>query len=181
VFGVRIAVELLRIGDKVISRAKIENKIKEILELRMLGMSQQEAADKLGVERTFISRLEGIGEIRKGHSIAAVGFPIKNKAEVEEVLKAYGVEFFVLMSEAERTAYVSNCDGVQLSNKIMELINKFRSFDTVIVMASDYRNRIARDLLDNRIIEIDIGKSPIKEDVNVNLDVLTEILTTLKG
>lgn len=173
--------ELLRIGDKVISRTKIGNKIKEILELRMLGMSQQEVADKLGVERTFISRLEGMGEIRKGQSIAAIGFPIKNKAEVEAVLKAYGVDFYVLMSEAERTAYVSNCDGVQLSNKIMELINKFRSYDTVIVMASDYRNRIARDLLDNRIIEIDIGKSPIKQDVNVNLDILTEILATLKG
>lgn len=173
--------DLLRIGDKVISRTKIGNKIKEILELRMLGLSQQEAADKLGVERTFISRLEGMGEIRKGQSIAAVGFPIKNKAEVEKVLRAYGVEFFVLMSEDERTAYVTGCDGVQLSNKIMELINKFRSYDTVIVMASDYRNKIARDLLDNRIIEIDIGKSPIKEDVNVNLDILTEILITLKG
>lgn len=173
--------DLLRIGDKVISRTKIGNKIKEILELRMLGLSQQEVADKLGVERTFISRLEGMGEIRKGQSIAAIGFPIKNKAEVEKVLKTYGVEFFVLMTEDERTDYVTGCDGVQLSNKIMELINKFRSFDTVIVMASDYRNRIARDLLDNRVIEIDIGKSPIKEDVNVNLDILTEILTTLKG
>lgn len=173
--------ELLRIGDKVISRMKIGNKIKEILELRMQGLSQQEVADRLGVERTFISRLEGIGEIRKGQSIAAIGFPIKNKPEVEKVLRSHGVEFFILMSEEERTEYVSNCDGVQLSNKIMELINKFRSFDTVIVMASDYRNRIARDLLDNRIIEIDIGKSPIKEDVNVNLDILTEILYTLKG
>ncbi|HYF75381.1 MAG TPA: hypothetical protein VD757_02235, partial [Candidatus Nitrosocosmicus sp.] len=96
-------------------------------------------------------------------------------------LRTYGVEYCILMSEEERTEFVNNCSGVQLSNKIMELINKFRSFDTVIVMASDYRNRIARDLLDNKIIEIDIGKSPIKEDVNVNLDILTDILTTLKG
>jgi len=173
--------DLLRIGDKVISRTKINNKIKEILEQRMLGLSQLEVAEKLGVERTFISRLEGIGEVRKGQSIAAIGFPIKNKQEVEKVLKTYGVEFFLLMSEEERTGFVNDCDGVQLSNKIMELINKFRSFDTVIVMASDYRNRIARDLLDNRIVEIDIGKSPIKEDVNVNLDILTDILITLKG
>ena len=173
--------DFVRIGDKVISLIKITNKIKEILKLRMLGLSQQEAAEKLGVERTFISRLEGIGEIRKGRSIAAVGFPIKNKAEVEETLKNYGVEYFILMSEEERTAFVNECSGVQLSNKIMELINKFRSFDTVIVMASDYRLRIARDLLDNKIIEMDIGKSPIKEDVNVNMDILTEILKSLKG
>lgn len=173
--------DLVRIGDKVISLVKIINKVKEILKLRMLGLSQQEVAEKLGVERTFISRLEGIGEIRKGQSIAAIGFPIKNMAEVEAILKTYGVEYFILMSEEERTAFVNDCSGVQLSNKIMELINKFRSFDTVIVMASDYRIRIARDLLDNKIIEIDIGKSPIKEDVNVNPDILTNILKTLKG
>lgn len=173
--------DLVRIGDKVISLVKIINKVKEILKLRMLGLSQQEVAEKLGVERTFISRLEGIGEIRKGQSIAAIGFPIKNIAEVEATLKTYGVEYFILMSEEERTAFVNDCSGVQLSNKIMELINKFRSFDTVIVMASDYRIRIARDLLDNKIIEIDIGKSPIKEDVNVNPDILTNILKTLKG
>ena len=40
---------------------------------------------------------------------------------------------------------------------------------------------MARDLLDNKVIEIDIGKSPIKKDVNVNLDNLTDILKTLKG
>ena len=173
--------DLVRIGDKVISRIKIDNKVKEILELRMLGLSQQEAAERLGVERTFISRLEGLGEIRKGQSIAAIGFPIKNKMEVEKVLRAYGVEYCILMSEEERTEFVNDCSGVELSNKIMEIINKFRSFDTVIVMASDYRNRIARDLMDNKIIEIDIGKSPIKEDVIVNLDILTDILITLKG
>ena len=74
--------DLVRIGEKVISIPRINNKINEILQYRMLGMSQQEAADKLGGERTFISRLEGLGEIRKGQSIAAIGFPIKNRAEV---------------------------------------------------------------------------------------------------
>ena len=173
--------DLIRIGDKVISLIKINNKVKEILQHRMLGLSQQEVAEKLGVERTFISRLEGLGELRKGHSIAAIGFPIKNKAEVETILKAYGVEYFLLMSEKERTDFVNDCSGMQLSNKIMELINKFRSFDNVIIMGSDYRNKVARELLDNKAIEIDIGKSPIKEDVNVNLSVLTDILITLKG
>lgn len=173
--------DLLRIGEKVISLTKIENKVKEILKHRMLGLSQQEVSDKLGIERTFISRLEGLGEVRKGQSIAVVGFPIKNKTEVEALLRSFGVEFYLLMSEAERTDFVTDCDGVQLSNRIMELINKFRSYDNVIVMGSDYRNRIARELLDNRAIEMDIGKSPIKEDVNVNLDTLREMLTTLKG
>lgn len=173
--------DIVRIGDKVISLTKITNKVKEVLKLRMLGLSQQEVADKLGLERTLISRLESIGEIRKGQSIAAIGFPIKNIPEVEAVLKAYGVDYFILMSEEERTRFVNDCTGAQLSDKIMELINKLRSFDTVIVMASDYRNRIARELLDNKVVEIDIGKSPLKEDVIVNIDVLASILNTLKG
>ena len=172
--------ELIRIGEKIISIPKINNKINEILQYRMIGLSQQEVSEKLGVERTFISRLEGLGEIRKGRSIAAIGFPIKNRTEVEKVLKTCGVEYSFLMSEDERTRFVNDCSGAQLTNRIIELINKLRGFDIVIVMASDYRNRIARDLLD-KVIEIDIGKSPIKEDVNVNLDILTEILKTLKG
>lgn len=173
--------ELLRIGDKVISKTRINKAINEILDMRVLGMSQQEVGERLGIERTFISRLEGLGEIRKGQSIAAVGFPIKNKEEVESVLKAFGVEYWLLMSEKERNFFVNECSGEQLSNRIMELINKFRRYDAVIVMASDYRNKIARGMLDNQVIEMDIGKSPIKEDVAVNPDVLAQILKTLKG
>jgi transcriptional regulator with XRE-family HTH domain len=171
----------IRIGDKVISRKKIDKTIDEIIKLRALGLSQSDVGEKMNIERTFISRLEGLGEIRKGQSIAAVGFPIKNKEEVEKVLKEYGVEYSLLMSEDERNEFVNQSSGQQLTNYLMELISKYRSYDTVIVMASDYRNRIIKDMLDNQIIEIDIGKSPLKEDVVVNVDLLTEILKILKG
>ncbi|MDF2532039.1 MAG: family transcriptional regulator [Clostridia bacterium] len=171
----------IRIGDKVISRKKIDKEIDEIIKLRALGLSQSDVGEKMNIERTFISRLEGLGEIRKGQSIAAVGFPIKNKQEVEKVLREYGVEYSFLMSEEERNNFVNQSNGQQLINYLMELINKFRGFDTVIVMASDYRNKIIKDMLDNQIIEIDIGKSPLKDDVIVNLELLTEILKILKG
>jgi transcriptional regulator with XRE-family HTH domain len=171
----------IRIGDKVISRKKIDKTIDEIIKLRALGLSQSDVGEKMNIERTFISRLEGLGEIRKGQSIAAVGFPIKNKEEVEKVLKEYGVEYSLLMSEDERNEFVNQSSGQQLTNYLMELISKYRSYDTVIVMASDYRNKIIKDMLDNQIIEIDIGKSPLKEDVVVNVDLLTEILKILKG
>ncbi|MDF2892240.1 MAG: family transcriptional regulator [Clostridia bacterium] len=130
----------IRIGDKVISRKKIDKEIDEIIKLRALGLSQSDVGEKMNIERTFISRLEGLGEIRKGQSIAAVGFPIKNKQEVEKVLREYGVEYSFLMSEEERNNFVNQSNGQQLINYLMELINKFRGFDTVIVMASDYRN-----------------------------------------
>lgn len=173
--------DLLRIGDKVISRQKIDKAIDEIIELRTLGLSQADVGEKMNIERTFISRLEGLGEIRKGQSIAAVGFPIKNKQEVEKALKEYGVEYYLLMSEDERNEFVNQGNGKHLINYMMELINKFRGYDTVIVMASDYRNKMIKDLVDNQIIEIDIGKSPLKEDVAVNVDQLVSILKILKG
>lgn len=173
--------DFIRIGDKVISCTKINKKVAEIIKLRAMGLSQSDVGEKMGIERTFISRLEGLGEVRKGQSIAAVGFPIKNKQEVEKLLKEYGVEYSLLMSEDERNEFVNQTNGQQFVNYMMDLINKFRDFDTVIVMASDNRNKIMRGMLDNQIIEIDIGKSPLKEDVNVNLDLLTEILMILKG
>lgn len=173
--------DFIRIGDKVVSRIKINKKVDEIIKLRAMGLSQSDVGEKMGIERTFISRLEGIGEIRKGQSIAAVGFPIKNKQEVEKVLKEYGVEYSLLMSEDERNEFVNQRNGQEFVNIMMDLINKFRDFDTVIVMASDNRNKIIKGMMDNQIIEIDIGKSPLKEDVNVNLDLLTEILMILKG
>lgn len=173
--------DLIRIGDKVISRKKIEAAIDEIIRLRSLGLPQADVGIQTGIERTFISRLEGIGEIRKGQKIAAVGFPIKNKQDIEKVLKEYGVEYYLLMSEDERNQFVNNSTGNQLVNKLMELVNKFRSYDTVIIMASDYRNNIMKNMLDCQIIEIDIGKSPLKEDVIVNPEMLVDILRILRG
>ncbi|MCR4400242.1 MAG: hypothetical protein NUV35_05110 [Syntrophomonadaceae bacterium] len=80
-------VEFYRIQDKIVSRQKIEVAVTRILEMRARGLSQQEVADRLQVDRTFVSRLEGLGEIRKGASIAAVGFPIQNKDEIRAVLE----------------------------------------------------------------------------------------------
>lgn len=173
--------DLIRIGEKVISRQKIDKALDEIIKLRTMGLSQSDVGDRMNIERTFISRLEGLGEIRKGQSIAAVGFPVKNKQEIERTLKEYGVEYCLLMSEQERNEFVSQGNGPQLINYFMELINKFRTYDTIIVMASDYRINTIKDMIDNQIIEIDIGKSPLKEDVTVNIEVLEAILKILKG
>jgi transcriptional regulator len=64
--------DIIRIQDKIISRQKINDSITKILQLRALGYSQQEVADQMSVDRTFISRLEGIGELRKGKTMACI-------------------------------------------------------------------------------------------------------------
>ena len=75
--------DLVRIGSKLISRSRIIRRLDEILQMRVSGKSQQETAEALGVDRSFISRLEALGEVRKGGRVALIGFPIENKAELE--------------------------------------------------------------------------------------------------
>ena len=49
--------DFYRIQDKMVSREKLMAAITRILELRSKGYSQQETADRLNVDRPFISLL----------------------------------------------------------------------------------------------------------------------------
>lgn len=170
-----------RIQDKMISKEKIVAEISRILEMRAQGLSQQEVADRLGVDRTFISRLETLGELRKGQSIAVIGFPILNKEEVIELLSYEGVDYVFLMTEEERLAYVNQKTGAELLNEIMDLIARVREFDVVIMLASDFRLKLMRGILDNEVITVEIGESPLTEDRLVDLESLKRILRAVRG
>jgi len=170
-----------RIQNKIISRDKLDMQISRILELRAQGMSQQEVARKLDVDRTFISRLETLGEVRKGKTIAVIGFPIGNKEEIEALLYQEGVDLVFLMTEQERTDYANNKSGGELLNELMGLISEVRQYDAVILLASDYRLRLMRGLLDNEVITIEIGESPLKEDKWVDPQELKQVLRAVKS
>ena len=86
-----------RIGDKLISMEKLNRLMAQIISLRSQGISQQEVAERCGVDRSFISRLESLGAVRRGASIAVVGFPLKNK-EISSLLDELGVDFRLLMT-----------------------------------------------------------------------------------
>jgi len=172
-------VELLRIGDKVLSMSKIYHKINTILETRSKGFSQQETAERLGVDRTFISRLESLGEIRKGKSIGVIGFPILNKDEIQNILDKYGIVHYFLLTERERCQYITEKSGLELFNNVMTLLSEFRNLDTVIVMGSDKRIKLIQALLDNQVIPFEIGTSPITQDVHVNPGIVKTLIETL--
>ena len=87
---------LIRIGEKVISEEKLRKEISKILKLRTEGLTQEEVARKLGVERTFVSRLESLGEIRRGEKIALVGFPVKNKEEIVSLSEKFGIDYTLI-------------------------------------------------------------------------------------
>src|SRR5690606_37529939 len=103
--------QFYRIGDKLISLPKIQAMVEKILRMRMEGYSQQEVAQRLKLDRSLISRLESLGEVRKGARVAVVGFPIKNKEEVSRILQEAGVDYQLIWTEEERQQFVRDMDG----------------------------------------------------------------------
>jgi len=173
--------DLFRIGDKLVSRPKIDRAVDRILDLRYQGLSQQEVANKLGIDRTFVSRLEGLGEVRKGKTIAIVGFPVGNKDEIEQVAREEGVDHTLIMTDKERWDFVKGRDGLAVLNDLLRIITEVRQYDTVIVMASDMRLGLMSSLLDKEVLTVTLGHSPILGDVRVDPEMLRNMLRALRS
>lgn len=173
--------QLIRIGDKVVNPERIYRMVDRMLELRAQGLSQQEAAEILGVDRTLISRLESVGEMRKGKKIALVGFPVANGPELTEMAAAEGVDFILLMSDRERLDFARSQNGVELLNQVMRLIARARACDAVIFIGSDERLKMVEALVGPHVIGIEIGRSPMTEDVYVSPEKIRNLIRSLKG
>jgi transcriptional regulator with XRE-family HTH domain len=146
------------------------------LNLREDGYSQSRVAKEVGVERSFISRLESIGEIRKGDKIALVGFPVENKLELTKLAREYGIEYILLMTEEERWSFIENKSGLKLFNQIMEIMVKLKEFDLIIFLGSDMRLDLIDKLMDGKIVGIELGESPITEDKYVDIEKVIKII-----
>lgn len=173
--------DFFRVGDKLISKEKMIRSLDRILALRASGLTQQDVADKTGVDRTFISRLESIAEVRKGGQIGVIGFPLGNKAELEAVCESFGVDYTLIMTDEERWDFIESSSGIDLLNVIMGIIAKLRDFDMVIMIGSDMRIRLAEALLGDTVIGMEIGESPIKQDIHFEPQDLSRIIENLKG
>ena len=171
---------LLRIGDKVINCQKIQQSIDTILRMRQQGLSQKDVAQQLGIDRTFISRLESLGEVRKGKRMAIIGFPVENCQELVSMAKEEGVEFCLLLSDKERWNFVENKSGVELFNQIMEIISTLHSYDIVIIIGSNMRIKLVEMLLDKEVVGVQIGESPIAEDKYVSCESIRSIIRLLQ-
>ncbi len=168
--------EQFRIGEKIISMSRIEEVVRSILKLRSQGLSQQEVAGALHLDRPFISRLESIGEVRKGKKVALIGFPLRNKEEIIELARKKGVDYVWIMSEKERWEFVSQRTAMDFFNQVIEVIATLKAYDTIILAGSRKWQRIAEALLDSQVIFLEIGISPIKEDCLLNPDLLETVL-----
>ncbi|MGI6286349.1 transcriptional regulator [Neomoorella humiferrea] len=171
--------DLIRIGDKLISRRKINSILERIFTLRCQGFSQQETARQVGVDRSFVSRLESLGEIRRGRRIAVVGFPVANKAELENMLRQEGVEYILLLTDAERWDFVRKKSGLELLNQLMEIVARVRDYDVIVIIGSDYRIKVSEALLGREVVGVEIGSSPIRGDREVNVEELRSLVRGL--
>ncbi len=172
--------DLIRIGDKVIDRDRIYSIIDRVLTLRSSGLSQTDVANELGIDRTFVSRLESIGELRKGKKIAIVGFPVKNKDELIKLASDYAVDHAFILNNEERWEFIKSRNGVDLFNDVLGLIYKLRNYDRIIFIGSDMRIKMITSILGDRIIGIEIGKSPIKEDVHIDPELIEKLLKEIR-
>ena len=173
--------DLMRIGEKVVSRDKLNRAIDRILQLRADGASQQDAAQELGVDRSFISRLEGMGEVRKGGRIALIGFPLANKDEILRVGEEEGCDFMLLMTNSERWKWVGKESGVELLNEVMALIAKVKEFDSIVLIGSDMRIRLVEAVTGKDVVAVSLGESPVTEDRRVEPEVIRAIIRSLNG
>ena len=160
---------LWRIGDKLVSGDRLRSLIQQMLDLRARGLSQQEVARAVGVDRSFLSRLEALGELRRGERVAVVGFPVANKEELERAAREAGAEFVLLMTNEERWRFARERSGDQLFNELMALLSSLTAYDRVVFLGSDMRIRMVEAILGtDRVVGIDLGPSPLASDVAVD-------------
>jgi hypothetical protein len=171
---------LFRIGDKVVSREKLLDAIDAILEHREQGATQEEAARQAGVQRSFVSFLETLGELRRGPRVALVAFPVANTEEVRELGNRYALDFVLAISQAQRESIESG-DATNIFNQLLETLATLRDFDTVILLASDYRVATIERILGTEVVGMPLGHSPIRADVPVDLVELERILQAVMG
>ncbi len=148
------------IGDKVISLERANALVDRIFDLRSTGSTQAEVAKMLGIERSFISHLEGIGEVRKSKEIAFIGSGVVDSERVDGVARDLGFEHVFI-----------NADGMTRIEDALGVLTILKDIDFIIFLGPATEHRLLETVLDKKII----GIAPAKEEV------LEEVLAEFAG
>ncbi len=169
-----------RIGEKVVSQEKLIDALTDILADREGGATQEEVARTRGVQRSFVSFLETLGEVRRGARIAVVGFPVANAEEVRALAERHGVDFVLVFNQAERES-IEGSSGGEVFNRLLETLATLRDYDVTILMASDWRIELIERILGREVIGIPLGQTPLREDVPVDVAELEQVLAGVRS
>ncbi len=168
--------KLYRIGEKVVSRDKLLAAIESILEEREAGATQEQAARRAHVQRSFVSFLETLGEVRRGPRVALVGFPVANRDEVRALAERHAVDFVLVVSQSDRESIEAG-SSADVFNQVLETLAALRDFDTLILLASDMRIATMEKILGAEVIGIPLGHTPLRADQHVDIDELDQALS----
>lgn len=175
---------MFRIGDKVVSRDKLIDSLETILEDRESGATQEEAARHAGVQRSFVSFLETLGEVRRGPKVALVAFPVSNVDEVRSLAEEYALDFVLVLSQDERESIESG-NATEVFNRLLETLATLREFDTVVLAASNWRVETLEKILGAEIVGIPLGPSPLRHAVELDTvelrSILDAVMNTQRG
>jgi len=169
-------VDFFRIGEKLIDSQRVHRTVDRVLYLRQQGYSQQEAAKKLKLERSFISRLENLGEVRRGKRLGIVGFPLKNKDEIAEIAQKAGFDFLLLMNDEERWQFVKERSGMDFFNEMMSIISRLRECDNILILGSSKWISLGEALFDRQVLYMELGETPIDGDVYLDPKVFEDLI-----
>jgi transcriptional regulator with XRE-family HTH domain len=133
----------IKIGDKIISMERASSLIDKIFDLRSGGATQEEVAKTLGVERSFISHLEGIGEVRKSKEIALIGSGLSDAKSVEETASKLGIEHVFL-----------NQDGTARIEDALQVLALLKNIDFIIFLGPAKEHKMLETVLDKKVIGI---------------------------
>ena len=168
-------VRFFRIGDKVVSRDKLVDEITAILADREAGATQEETSKRHNVQRSFVSFLETLGEIRRGARVALIGFPIANCGEVQALAEKHALDFVLVFSQAEREGIESE-SATEVFNSLLDTLATLRDYDVLVMLASDLRIKTIEKILGREVVGLPLGQSPLREDIVVDIEQLDSVL-----
>lgn len=164
-----------RIGDKVVSRDKLVDEITAILADREAGATQEQTAKRHNVQRSFVSFLETLGEVRRGARVALIGFPIANCGEVQALAERHALDFVLVFSQAEREGIESE-SATEVFNSLLDTLATLRDYDVLVMLASDLRIKTIEKILGREVVGLPLGQSPLREDIIVDIEQLDAVL-----
>ena len=136
------------IGDKVISLERANALVDKIFDLRSSGSTQAEVAKMLGVERSFISHLEGIGEVRRSKEIAFIGSGVGDGKRVDMMARELGFEHVFI-----------NDDGMARIEDALGVLAILKDIDFIVFLGPAAEHKLLETVLDKKVI----GVAPDKE------------------
>jgi hypothetical protein len=72
--------------------------------------------------------------------------------------------------------------GAELFNYLLSLISELKEYDSVIFLGSDMRVRVLESILGrDKVVGVEIGVSPIREDKVVSPESIREVIRGVKA